>query len=73
MEINETSKRKYSKIFLKEKETKILPKKEEKLIVLKKNHTWKRMSSFFKLQTYVQTNKNAKVKKKKYIFIILSI
>jgi len=31
------------------------------------------MSSFFKLQTYVHTNKNAKVKKKKYIFIILRI
>jgi len=31
------------------------------------------MSSFFKLQTYVQTNKNAKVKRKKYFFIILSI
>jgi len=41
METNETNKGKYSKVFFKEKETKILPKKEkeEKLIVMKKNHT----------------------------------
>jgi hypothetical protein len=41
METNETNKGKYSEVFFKEKETKILPKKEkeEKLIVMKKNHT----------------------------------
>jgi hypothetical protein len=37
---------------------------------MKKNPTWKRMKCVFFLQTCIQINKNIKVKKKHFIFII---
>ncbi len=61
METNETRKGKYSKKNLKEKNY-----KKEKTLLEKE---WG-VSSFSKLQTCIQINKNTKVKKKHFIFII---
>ncbi len=58
MKTNETRKRKYNKIILKEKKlqkkrNQIKSRKEEKikLIIMKKNPTWTRMRCVFSLQT----------------------
>ncbi len=82
METNETRKKKYNKIILREKKlqkrrNQIKSKKEEKikLIIIKKNPTWKKMRCVFFLQTSnlhpnkqkykneKETHKNIKVKR----------
>ncbi len=62
METNETRKGKYNKKKFKEKN---LQKWRKNLL----EKEWG-VSSFFKFQTCIQINKNTKVKKKHFIFII---